>query len=81
MRAPETAVQQEASPTSTDPRTTPADLAVPSLSDNAITVLGKRYLKKNDDLEIIESPQDMFWRVAQVIAGIDANYGASAKQA
>jgi ribonucleoside-diphosphate reductase alpha chain len=80
MRAPETAVKTEATPTSTEPRTTPADLPNPSLSDNAITVLGKRYLKKNDDLEIVESPTDMFWRVARVIAEIDAKYGSTAKQ-
>ena len=80
MRAPETAIQAEATPPSTGQRVTPADLPEPSLSDNAITVLGKRYLKKDDDLKIVESPKDMFWRVARVIAEIDANYGASVKQ-
>ena len=80
MRAPETAIQAEATPPSTGQRVTPADLPEPSLSDNAITVLGKRYLKKDDDLKIVESPKDMFWRVARVIAEIGANYGASVKQ-
>ncbi|HSM09332.1 MAG TPA: adenosylcobalamin-dependent ribonucleoside-diphosphate reductase, partial [Gemmatimonadota bacterium] len=57
--------------------TTPSDLPETQLTDNAKTVLAKRYLRKNDDLEPIEQPKDMFWRVARVIAGMDARYGAS----
>ncbi len=77
MQAPDTAIQTEVTPTSIEPGSSPGDLPEPRLSDNAVTVLGKRYLKKNDDLELIESPQDMFWRVARVIAEMDARYGAS----
>jgi len=77
MQAPDTAIQTEVTPTSIDSDTTPNDLQEPRLSDNAVTVLGKRYLKKNDDLELIETPKDMFWRVARVIAEMDARYGAS----
>lgn len=79
MRAPDTAIQGEAAPTAIDSDITPSDLSEPRLSDNAITILGKRYLRKNDDLELIESPKDMFWRVARVIAEMDAGYGASAE--
>ena len=38
------------------------------LSENAIAVLRKRYLKKNESGEAIEEPIDMFRRVAQNIA-------------
>lgn len=77
MQARDTAIQKEVTPTSIDAGNTPDGLLEPRLSDNAVTVLGKRYLKKNDKLELIESPKDMFWRVARVIAEMDARYGAS----
>jgi len=57
--------------------TTPADLPDPELSDNARTVLARRYLKKNDAGDPIEEPRDLFWRVASVIAAQDGRYGAS----
>jgi ribonucleoside-diphosphate reductase alpha chain len=80
MRSPDAATNTKATPATIDPGTTPADLPEPRLTENAVTVLGKRYLKKNDDLELIESPNDMFWRVARVIAGMDAAYGATEAQ-
>ncbi|MBD3393232.1 MAG: vitamin B12-dependent ribonucleotide reductase [Chitinivibrionales bacterium] len=39
------------------------------LSRNARTVLDKRYLKRNDNGDVIETPEDMFFRVAENIAG------------
>jgi len=57
--------------------TTPADLPDPELTDNARTVLAKRYLKKNATGEPVEEPRDLFWRVASVIAAQDARYGAT----
>lgn len=48
-----------------------------TLSDNAITVLERRYLKKDLEGNVIETPQDMFRRVADNIAEADRNYGAS----
>jgi ribonucleoside-diphosphate reductase alpha chain len=60
-----------------DLATPPGDLSKPQLTENASTVLAKRYLKKDEALELIETPTDMFWRVAQVIASVDAQYGAS----
>ena len=47
------------------------------LSENARKVLEKRYLKKDDDGRAIETPADMFERVAKNIAGADARYGKS----
>ncbi len=52
--------------------------AIPaSLSDNARIVLEKRYLVKNEKGKPVETPESLFWRVATVVAGADARYGAS----
>ena len=51
---------------------------MPQLSDNAVTVLRRRYLIKNEQGEADEQPEDLFWRVARTIAAADATYGASA---
>ena len=48
------------------------------LSANAITVLEKRYLIKDDQGKPAESAPDLFWRVARTIAEPDRKYGASA---
>mgnify|MGYP001323913804 CR=1 FL=1 len=45
-----------------------------SLSDNAIKILEKRYLKKNKEGKVIEKPEDLFKRVANNIALADAKY-------
>ncbi|MGD8361673.1 MAG: ribonucleotide reductase N-terminal alpha domain-containing protein, partial [Gemmatimonadota bacterium] len=55
----------------------PDGLPVPDLSENARIVLGKRYLKKDDEGEPTEEPQVMFWRVAHTVAKEDARFGAS----
>ena len=47
------------------------------LSPNAITVLEKRYLLKDETGAPIESPRDLFWRVAQTVAVADKRYSAS----
>ncbi len=41
------------------------------LSDNSLRVLEKRYLKKDLSGNVIETPHDMFSRVAKTIAGAD----------
>jgi ribonucleoside-diphosphate reductase alpha chain len=48
-----------------------------SLTDNALTVLKRRYLIKDDDGNPVEQPEDLFHRVAHTIAQADAKYGAS----
>lgn len=45
-----------------------------NLSVNAGTVLKKRYLKKDNDGNVIETPEIMFRRVAHHIAGAEINY-------
>src|SRR5213593_794306 len=49
------------------------------LSPNAITVLERRYLVKDDQGKPAERPEDLFWRVARTIAEPDRRYGASEK--
>ena len=56
----------------------PAGLA--SLTQNARTVLAKRYLSKNERGEPAEQPEDLFWRVATVVAEADRRYGATDEQ-
>jgi len=45
------------------------------LSVNAISVLEKRYLLKDNLLRVIETPEHMFRRVAKEISRIEARYG------
>ena len=45
------------------------------LSDNALAVLKRRYLLKDKQGRIIESPKELFIRVADFIAAADRNYG------
>jgi ribonucleoside-diphosphate reductase alpha chain len=47
------------------------------LSANALTVLERRYLVKDEQGKPVERPQDLFWRVARTIAAPDRTYGAS----
>lgn len=46
------------------------------LSHSARVVLEKRYLKKNEKGQVVESAEDMFWRVAQNIASVEKSHGA-----
>lgn len=46
----------------------------PNLSPNAITVLKKRYLKKDETGKVIETPKEMFQRVAINIAEAEKRY-------
>lgn len=54
------------------------DLKV-ELSPNALTVLEKRYLKKDKNGQVIETPEEMFWRVARAIAEAERAYDADAE--
>ena len=49
------------------------------LSENARVVLERRYLKK-DEKGVPEKPEDMFHRVAAVIASADAQYGGDIRK-
>ena len=45
------------------------------LSENALKVLEKRYLKKDEHGKVIEEPDDLFRRVAKTIAQAEKAYG------
>ncbi|MBR2525136.1 hypothetical protein IKE67_01595, partial [bacterium] len=46
-----------------------------NLSENAIKVLEKRYLKRDKNGECVETPATMFRRVADSIAKAELEYG------
>ena len=48
-----------------------------NLTENAVKVLEKRYLKRDKEGKCIESPEDMFRRVADTIASGDLKFGKS----
>ncbi len=47
------------------------------LTDNARTVLQKRYIRKNEDGSLAETEEEMFWRVAYHVALADKELGKS----
>ena len=51
------------------------DKIKPTLNENAMKVLSKRYLKKDSDGNPIEKAEDLFFRVAENIAQADKIYG------
>ncbi|WP_456330164.1 vitamin B12-dependent ribonucleotide reductase [Archaeoglobus sp.] len=50
------------------------------LNRTAETVLRKRYLLKDDKGNVIETPEEMCWRVARAIAKAEENYGNDAEK-
>jgi ribonucleoside-diphosphate reductase alpha chain len=59
----------------------PEDPLADKFSENAVTVLKKRYLAKNEKGEIIETITGLFERVAKNISEADMNYGKTKKEA
>ncbi len=57
------------------------DVLAPVFSQNAIKVLEKRYLAKNDKGQVVEKPAEMFRRVARNIAQADFIYDSTADAA
>lgn len=53
---------------------------ISTLTPNALKVLEKRALKKNKKGEVIETPDDLFKRIARVIASADKDYKYSQKE-
>jgi len=51
-----------------------------NLSDNSLKVLEKRYLMKDENGRAIETPEEMFRRVASTIASAEKQFGASQKE-
>ncbi|HTP64416.1 MAG TPA: adenosylcobalamin-dependent ribonucleoside-diphosphate reductase [Geobacteraceae bacterium] len=48
------------------------------LSDNALAVLMARYLLKDEDGRVIESPEEMFGRIARTVAEVEKTYSGDA---
>src|SRR5205085_10760140 len=48
-----------------------------TLTQNARTVLEKRYLIKNEKGKPVETPEDLYWPVATVVADADGRYGST----
>jgi len=44
---------------------------------NSLQVLASRYLKRDEHRRIIETPRELFWRVAKSIAAAEKHYGAT----
>ena len=51
-----------------------------NLSENAIKVLERRYLKRDEDGVLLEKPIDMFVRVARNIASAEKKYGKTEEE-
>ena len=47
----------------------------PIISEQASVILKHRYLLKNNNNEPIETPKELFMRVAKAISSIDTTYG------
>ena len=47
----------------------------PSITDQANVILSHRYLLKNSENKVIETPKELFKRVAKAVASIDTSYG------
>lgn len=58
----------------------PADLASGEWSDQAVKVLKERYLDRNTEGEVVETPDELMWRVAFTIASAEARFGASKEE-
>ena len=49
-------------------------MKIPAITDNALAVLNKRYLKKDASGKVIETPEKMFRRVANHIAKAEKKF-------
>jgi len=63
---------------SSEDRTAEKGVSGTNLTENAIHVLEKRYLKKDKTGKSVETPIELFRRVAQTIASADRNYNPNA---
>ncbi|MGO0121918.1 ribonucleotide reductase N-terminal alpha domain-containing protein [Desulfothermobacter acidiphilus] len=50
------------------------------LDENSLVILAGRYLKRDEQGRVVESPEEMFWRVARAVAEAEARFGADTSQ-
>ena len=50
-----------------------AGLSEPRLAANALKVLENRYLAKDAEGKVIETPRELFWRVAAAVAAAETS--------
>ena len=55
-------------------------LPIPTLSENALAVLNKRYLKRDEEGNVTETAVDMFMRVANTVSSAEVKFGASSEE-
>ncbi len=58
----------------------PADLPKVELTENARQVLIRRYVRRGDDGQPVETVEEMFWRVAWHVAKVETAWGGDAEQ-
>ena len=66
-------------PPAGESRSFESEILEPELSENAVTVLRKRYLRRTPEGEVTESPRDMFWRVARTVASAEDGFGGDSE--
>ena len=71
-------VMSSSKPTKSVPTETTVDSR---LNENAIVVLRKRYLQKDENGQVIETPDEMFYRVAKAISEPELTYGTETERA
>lgn len=72
-----TTQSRESQPSASDKKARAASPLV-TLTENALAVLRRRYLKKSEKGEVIETPEQLFRRVAKNVAAVDEVYGGDA---
>jgi ribonucleoside-diphosphate reductase alpha chain len=63
-----------------NPRSTQLDVSTLALSANALVVLEDRYLARDEDGNVDETPADLFHRVAHAVARVRTKWGASREE-
>lgn len=58
----------------------PSDLKKGEWTSQAVKVLSERYLDKNTEGEVVETPDDLIWRVAFTIASAESRWGATVEE-
>lgn len=48
---------------------------IPELDDNARRILAARYLERDRDGKTLETPAELFWRVAHAVASVETTWG------